>query len=72
MNRLRALTIIVGDVVLTVLGIGMWESPEINWEGFLAAWSTVGNEIARLKDDPLCRIRNPGHCSWTVGNLSRI
>ena len=52
MNRIRAFIIVAGGVILTVLGIGMWESPEINWEGFLAAWSLVGNELARLKDDP--------------------
>ncbi len=52
MNRLRAFTIIIGGAILTVLGIGIWESPEISWEGFLAAWSIIGNEIARLKDDP--------------------
>ena len=30
----------------------MWQSPEIDWEGFLAAWSSLMNEIARLIDDP--------------------
>jgi len=52
MNRLKAAVIFVGGVVLVVLGIGMWESPEINWNGFIKAWSTIGNEIVRLKNDP--------------------
>jgi len=51
MNRARGLIIISG-VVLTVLCMGMWQSPEINREGFLAAWCTVGMELATLKNDP--------------------
>ncbi len=35
-----------------VMGLGMWRSPELDWEGFLAAWSLVFNDIARLIDDP--------------------
>jgi len=35
-----------------VMGLGMWRSPELDWEGFLAAWSLVFNDIARLMDDP--------------------
>lgn len=52
MNRLRGLVIFIGGLVLTVLGIGMWRSPEINWESFLAEWSTLANEIGRLTHDP--------------------
>jgi len=52
MRRLKGLITFIGGFVLMVLGVGMWESPEINWEGFLAAWSTVANEIARLITDP--------------------
>lgn len=52
MNRLKAAVIVVGGMVLVVLGVGMWESPEINWNGFVKAWSTIGHEIVRLKDDP--------------------
>ena len=39
MRRLRGLVTLVGGFMLIVLGIGMWRSPEINWEGFLDAWS---------------------------------
>ena len=35
-----------------VMGLGMWRSPELDWEGFLAAWSLVFNDIASLIDDP--------------------
>jgi len=52
MRKLRGLITFSGGLVLIILGIGMWQSPEINWEGFLAAWSTVANEIARLVHDP--------------------
>lgn len=52
MNRIRGPIIVIGGAVLAVLGIGMWESPEMDWQGFLAAWSSVGNELVRLKGDP--------------------
>jgi len=52
MTRLRGLVIFIGGVVLMVLGIGMWRSPELDWEGFLEAWSVVINDIARLIHDP--------------------
>ena len=52
MNRVRGLIIIIGGVVLTVLGIGMWESPEMNRPGFPAAWSSAGKELVRLQGDP--------------------
>ena len=52
MSRLKGLITFIGGLILIVLGVGMWQSPEINWEGFLAAWSTVANEIARLITDP--------------------
>jgi len=52
MSRLRGLVIFMGGLVLMVLGIGMWRSPEINWRGFLDAWSLVISDIARLAGDP--------------------
>ena len=52
MGRLRGLITLLGGVVLVVLGLGMWRSPEIDWEGFLAAWSLVIDDIARLIHDP--------------------
>ena len=52
MNRVRGLIIIIGGVVLTVLGIGMWESPEMNRPGFPAAWSSAETELVRLQGDP--------------------
>ena len=50
-NRLRGFIVLSGGVVLMVLGLGMWRSPEINWEGFIDAWSLVFSDIARL----ICR-----------------
>ena len=52
MRRLKGLVIFSGGFVLILLGIGMWRSPEINWEGFLEAWCLVINDIARLVHDP--------------------
>lgn len=51
-RRLRGLAFFIGGLVLTVLGIGMWRSPEISWESFLAEWSILINEIGRLIHDP--------------------
>ena len=52
MSRVRGLIIFIGGLVLMVTGLGMWQSPEIDWEGFLAAWSMIGDEIVRLIHDP--------------------
>lgn len=56
MSRLKGLVTYIGGLVLMVLGFGMWRSPEIDWEGFLDAWSLavslVVNDIARLVHDP--------------------
>ena len=52
MSRLKGLITFIGGVVLMVLGVGMWRSPEIDWEGFLDAWSMVIGDIIRLTDDP--------------------
>ena len=52
MGRLRGLIIFIGGVVLMVMGLGMWRSPELDWEGFLAAWALIFSDIARLIDDP--------------------
>ncbi|MBN1643558.1 MAG: hypothetical protein JW856_01875 [Dehalococcoidales bacterium] len=51
-GRIKAVIIIVTGVILFVLGLGMWVSPEINWDGFMGAWALLGNEFARLKEDP--------------------
>lgn len=52
MSRLKGFITFTGGVVLMVLGVGMWRSPEIDWEGFLEAWSMVIGDIVRLTDDP--------------------
>ncbi len=52
MNRIKAIVFIIGGLVIFVLGLGMWKSPEMNWEGFLNSWYLIGEEFARLKDDP--------------------
>ena len=52
MRRLKGLVVFLSGLVLVILGIGMWRSPEIDWEGFVDAWSLVVNDIVRLIDDP--------------------
>ena len=52
MSRGGGLIVFFGGVTLMVLGFGMWRSPEINWDGFLEAWSLLFDDIARLIDDP--------------------
>ena len=51
-NRLKAAVIIAVGVIMLVLGIGMWVSPEVDWPGFTGAFGLIGDEFARLKDDP--------------------
>ena len=52
MNRLKGFAIFVGGLVLMGLGIGMWRSSTINWEGFLGVWFSIANEIAKLVRNP--------------------
>ena len=51
-TRIKAIIILAVGIIMLVLGIGMWVSPEINWEGFMGAWGLLGDEFLRLKDDP--------------------
>ena len=52
MGRLRGLIVFSGGLVLMVMGLGMWQSPELDWEGFLTAWVLIIDDIARLVHDP--------------------
>ena len=52
MSRLKGLIIFIGGLVLMMLGLAIWRSPEVDWEGFLKAWSLVFSDIARLIYDP--------------------
>jgi len=52
MGRLRGLIFFFGGLILLVMGLGMWQSPELDWQGFLAAWALIINDIARLVHDP--------------------
>lgn len=52
MNRIKAVVLALGGLVILVLGIGMWKIPEMSWDGFLDAWRLIGDEIIRLKDNP--------------------
>jgi hypothetical protein len=35
-----------------VVGIGMWRSPELNWQSFVSEWSILMSEMGRLIRDP--------------------
>ncbi len=52
MSRLRGFGILVVGVVLIVLGIGMWQSPEVNWKSLVDAGFLAIKEIVRLAQDP--------------------
>jgi len=52
MSRLRGLLTFIGGLVLITLGLGMWRSPEVNWAGFLAVWSSLIDEVAESMSDP--------------------
>jgi hypothetical protein len=56
MRRLTGLGIAVSGTLLIVLGLGIWKSPEINWEGFIDSWASIGNEIARLINEPFAAL----------------
>ena len=51
-TRIKAVVILVAGVSVLVLGIGMWQSPEVDWPGFIGAWHSLGDEFNRLKADP--------------------
>ena len=52
MRWIKGFITFASGLVLLILGLGMWRSPEIDWEGFLAAWSLVINDMVRLSHDP--------------------
>ena len=56
MSRLKGFLTFFGGLVLIMLGIGMWRSPEIDWKGFLEAWALVIGDIARLFHDPFAAL----------------
>lgn len=55
-GRLKGLIISATGLVLMVLGIGMWQSPEMDWEGFVGALASIAGEIGRLSQDPFAVI----------------
>jgi len=56
MGRLRGLIFFFGGLILFVTGLGMWRSPELDWQGFLAAWVLIIKDIARLSHDPFAAL----------------
>ena len=52
-NRAKALIILGVGVVFLVLGISMWQNPEVTWPGFQGTVGSLGDEFDRLKSDPI-------------------
>jgi hypothetical protein len=52
MGRVKAVILALGGLVVLVLGLGMWRSPEMDWPGFIGMFGVIGDEFLRLKDDP--------------------
>jgi uncharacterized membrane protein YidH (DUF202 family) len=52
MTRIKAAVILIAGIIILVLGIGMWQSPEVDWAGFMGAWGSLGIEFSRLRHDP--------------------
>jgi uncharacterized membrane protein YidH (DUF202 family) len=52
-SRIKAVIIVVVGVILFVLGLGMYLNPEVDWNGFMGAWSLIGEEFSRLTHDPI-------------------
>ena len=51
-TRIKAAIILIAGVIILVLGLGMWQSPEVDWAGFMGAWGSLGDEFTRLRHDP--------------------
>ena len=51
-TRIKAAVILIAGLIILVLGIGMWQSPEVDWAGFMGAWGSLGDEFTRLRHDP--------------------
>jgi uncharacterized membrane protein (DUF373 family) len=52
-NRIKALVILAAGVVLLILGISMWQNPDVDWPGFTGAVGSLGDEFNRLTNDPI-------------------
>lgn len=52
MGMLRGFIFFFGGLILFVTGLGMWRSPELDWQGFLGAWALIIYDIERLIHDP--------------------
>jgi uncharacterized membrane protein YidH (DUF202 family) len=52
-TRVKAFIILAAGIVLLVLGIAMWQSPEVTWPDFTGTVGSLGDEFNRLKEDPI-------------------
>ena len=52
MSRIKGFITFASGLILLVLGLGMWRSPEMDWEGFVGAWALIVNDAVRLAHDP--------------------
>ena len=51
-RRLKGLAISLGGLVIVIIGIGMWRSPEVSWNSLLSEWSLLLDEMDRLVHSP--------------------
>jgi uncharacterized membrane protein YidH (DUF202 family) len=51
-TRIKAAVILITGLIIFILGIAMWQSPEVDMPGFVGAWNSLGDEFTRLKNDP--------------------
>lgn len=51
-SKFKGFLVLITGVILIMLGLGMWRSPDIDWKGFLGAWTMVADEAVRLFHDP--------------------
>jgi len=56
MSRLRGAVVFVVGLVLIILGIGMWQNPNINWRGFVGTWSSIIDGIGKLVHEPFAAL----------------
>lgn len=51
-NRIKGFVVLFIGLVMLMLGLGMWRSPEMNWQGFIQVWQITFSEIVRLFNNP--------------------
>lgn len=56
MNQFKGIVTSVSGLVLMILGLGIWRSPQIDWKGFLDTWGMLARDAVRLVKDPFAAL----------------